>query len=1213
VISMIRKYLKLNSPSFQTSLPPLVPVVFLFFLGCGALSAQGQRSTTGPSSDLGRDNFSRVAASATEIKAVLLREPGIMVEVKRWVAKDATDHGQVISDSDLTNDAIFERLESDSQFRSTATTIVQKYGYLVPRVNPDSEMGKERELLIAERTKWLAQHQEEELALARQRNVQNLQNANNCERQEDASCEAPRGNPPSNPIGTQQMQGPGTPSNPLENPYPFNPPYFPRGSEMPSSPERLMQTGGDNWNNPPLYPMDQAGDRLGNTQSGSYQSLTGSGSGSGGSLGAYGSAGSLQQMLSAGDDGQSDSRFALAKGMNQGGRMTNSGGGLGLDLGLAGLGGMDLYGSRESAGNSTASMTPVVPLRASSRRYPLNAPDQPEMIRKQTPYDNIPSLYDMYLQAVTRPSAPRRFGSEVFENGTRDPQFIPMDLPVGPDYVVGPGDGLSIDLWGGMSQRFFRTVDREGRVSLPEAGPVLVSGKSLADVQENLQQILRTQFRDVSAEVSLARLRTIRIYEVGDVATPGAYDISSLSTPLNALFAAGGPTQKGSLRIVKHYRGNQLVETVDLYDLLLRGVKSDMLRLDNGDTVLVPPIGPQVTVEGMVRRPAIYELKDEKNLASVLELAGGLLPTATLRHLEVQRLVAHQKQTMLSLDIPEQSDSEAVTQKLEAFGIQDGDRIRVFPIAPYNQDAIYLDGHVIRPGRYSYRDNMRVTDVIGSYKDLLPEPAANYAEIIRLNAPDFHLTVQSFDLADALENPSNSPVLHPMDTVRIFSKFDFENPPAVSVWGDVREPGTYRTAGQIRLADAVHLAGGLGPDAQKGDAQIFRYLPDGKFKIFSVNLRSALTGDPTENITLLPRDRILIHRNPDAAEPATVYVKGEVIRPGRYPLTSNMTAGDLIQVGGGLKPSADPDTADLTHFAYLENNQLSSQQEVISIHAALTKSADAAVALHNGDVLTIRQLPSWNDLGASVAVKGEVKNPGTYGIRPGERLSSVLERAGGFQPSAYPYAAILRRVQIRELEVRDQDQMMMRVKDEQSNLQLLPEADPEKKRAKDLALQQWQTALEQLRSNPPSGRLAIRISPDIERWKNSAADVEVRAGDSIEIPKRPSYVMVTGQVFNASAVSYRPGKSAQWYLSQSGGPTQLANKKAIFVIRADGSVLGAKQGLWSGDSLGTELRPGDTVVVPEKAIGGGVQWQTVFLAAQVASSIASAAFIAAHY
>jgi len=191
--------------------------------------------------------------------------------------------------------------------------------------------------------------------------------------------------------------------------------------------------------------------------------------------------------------------------------------------------------------------------------------------------------------------------------------------------------------------------------------------------------------------------------------------------------------------------------------------------------------------------------------------------------------------------------------------------------------------------------------------------------------------------------------------------------------------------------------------------------------------------------------------------------------------------------------------------------------------------------------------------------------------------------------------------------------MMLRVTDEKARLQLLPETEPDKKRAKDLALQQWQTTLEQLSSTPPSGRVAIRISPDIHLWKNTNADVEVRAGDTLVVPKEPGYVMVTGQVFNPTAVGYRSGKSAKWYLSQSGGPTQLANKKAIFVIRADGSVLSSSQGMWSGNSLDAALRPGDTVVVPEKAIGGGVQWQTVFLAAQVASSIASTAFIAAHY
>ena len=698
--------------------------------------------------------------------------------------------------------------------------------------------------------------------------------------------------------------------------------------------------------------------------------------------------------------------------------------------------------------------------------------------------------------------------------------------------------------------------------------------------------------------------------------------MSSLSTPLNALFAAGGPTPGGSLRILKHYRGDQLVQVVDVYDLLLHGVKTDIKRLESGDTVLVPPIGAQMTVEGMVRRPAIYELRDEKNLASVLELAGGLLPTAALSHIEVQRILAHEKQTMLSVDIPEADKASEVTRQLTAFEIHDGDRVRIYPIAPYNQDAVYLEGHVMRPGRYSYREDMRVTDVISSYKDLLPEPAGQYAEIIRLNAPDFRPSVESFDLSEALANPSQAPLLHAMDTIRVFSKFDFENPPAVSVWGDVRQPGTYRTSGQVRLSDAVHLAGGIAPDAQTEDAQVFRYLPDGKFKIFSVNLEQALAGNPAENISMQPRDRLLVHRNPDAVQPATVNVQGEVAKPGRYPLTTNMQVGDLIRVGGGLTPSAETQTADLTHFQWshaAKGNQaagtgsLTGQHETIAISAALAGDPKSDVALHNGDVLTIRQLPGWNDLGASIRVKGEVRHPGTYGIRPGERLSSVIERAGGFQSDAYPYGAVLQRTQVRELEARAQDEMILRVKDAQTTLELLPDTDPKAKQAKEIALQQWQTSLEQLSSNPPLGRVTIRISSKVDNWKETNADINVRAGDTLLIPKRPSFVMVTGQVFNPTAVSFRPGKSAKWYLGQSGGPTQLANKKAIFVIRADGSVIGSRNSMFSGDSMSGVLQPGDMLVVPEKALGGGIQWQNVFLAAQTAASVASAIFIAIRY
>ncbi len=978
-----------------------------------SVCAQERTNAAANASDLALQNQTRVAATATEIKAVLAKDAGLMVELKHWVARDATEHGQIVTDSDLTSDGILRRLETDLQFRSVATALVQQYGYLVAKLNPDSDSGKEHELLLQERVRWLAQNrQQEELARAHQRGIQSPRGDEQCDPQLDRGCNASQTHAPASGSTRQEsrpeQQPSGTPS-PEQN---F--PSLPSENQNTILRAQLTQSAGDPASRlsqlplPGSYESDQPfndlnvipPENLGSETAGVNRlpgpALAGGNSNAGSSgdglLAAYGmgtsrASGNLPDM--SGTGGTEDFPFAP----------------LGAPMGAA-----------------MHPRSPEVPFR-----------EPPGMIRKNNPYESIPSLYDMYVQAVPRPAAPRRFGADVFENATRDSQLIPMDLPAGPDYVVGPGDGLSVDLWGSVSQRLYRVVDREGRVSLPEVGPVLVSGKSLAAVQENVQQILRTQFREVYADVSLARLRTIRVYEVGDVANPGAYDISSLSTPLNALFAAGGPTPRGSMRILKHYRGAQLVETVDLYDLLLHGVKAGLQRLENGDTVQVPPIGPEVTVEGMVRRPAIYELRDENTLASVLELAGGLLPAAALGHVEVQRMVAHDKQTMLSVDIPETENAAEVTKRLESFEIRDGDRIRIYPIAPYNQDAIFIEGHVVRPGRYSYRAGMRLSDVLSSYKDLLPEPAAQYAEIIRLNAPDFHPSVESFDLAAALANPTQSPALHAMDTVRIFSRFDFENPPTVSVGGGVRVPGTYQTSGQIRLADAVHLAGGLTPDAQTADAQVFRYSPDGKFKILSVGLSQALAGDPVENIFLQPRDRLLIHRNPDAADPATVNIQGEVMKPGRYPLAQGMRVSDLIRLGGGFKNSADLEAADLIEYPLQSRGAGNGAHHEVRISAALADAPAENLTLHNGDTLTIRQISGWNDLGASITIRGEVAHPGSYGIRPGERLSSVLARAGGFSPNAYPKGAVFEREDVRDLEQKNREELIERIRMESTS------------------------------------------------------------------------------------------------------------------------------------------------------------------------------------
>ena len=1118
------------------------------------------------SSDLVSENLSRVAATADQILAAVNKDSGLMVELKAIYAQEAGLHGQVLEEKDLTDAAVESRLRQDLRLRMLATKLLQRYGYLLPRINPDSDMAEERMLYMRQKAADMQR------AATRQDFAGQLPlaQAAGCDPRAELSCLAGQsGAMGVGSSGTSPNNGTPRQSEPQEQ--------APGLDYSSKSPEIRTASAPQSSNPETLLASAKLGDGGGST---SINPPTG-----------------MPKSLAATGDmpipaSQSDALMAMA-----------------LSSALASPG---KPGASESPRSGGIDMEQLL---SAYRNIQPSTPDlEPvRMVHQPNPYANVPALYDLYVQAAATNQPTQRFGLNVFQRGAAKTDLLPMDLPVGPDYVVGPGDGLAIDLWGGVSQRITRTVDREGRVSLPEAGPLLVSGKTLGDIQDQVQRILRTQFRDVSADVSLLRLRTVRVYVVGEVAAPGAYDISSLSTPLNALFTAGGVTQRGSLRQLEHYRGNQLLEKVDAYDLLLRGVRRNMERLEGGDSLRVPPLGATVTVDGMVRRPATYEIRAEKNLEDVLDLAGGILPAAALRHIEVQRLVAHENRTMFSLDLGEASDTEAVREQMRQFAVHDGDQIHIFPIAPYNTAAIYLEGHVLRPGRYSYRDGMKLTDVIASYKDLLPEPSGRYAEIIRLKAPDYRPVVESFDLTKALENPAAAPELHPLDTVRIFGRYDFEPAPEIIVSGEVRSPGRYGTSGQQHLRDVLYQAGGVSPDAWLDSAQVFRIQPDGTTKVFSVNLRNALDGNALDNLLLEPRDRVLVHRQPELVEPRSVYVQGDVAHPGRYPLAGNMHASDLVRSAGGLLRSAAAEDGELSHYVAKTSDSSPTPVNVaVNLRAALEGDAEHDVILNSGDVLTVPEKTGWKDVGSSVWLRGEVRHPGTYGIHTGERLSEALERAGGFSSDAYPYGAVLTRREVRDLEMKSHQELVQRVKNEQLALKALPENTEDQKNLKLTAMAQVQTTLDQLQANAPLGRVVIHVRGDVKEWKNTDADPVLRDGDEFAVPKKANYVMVTGQVFNPTSIGYRPGRSAKWYLGQSGGFTQLSNRQAAFVIRADGSVLAAKNnsGWFSGDPLNTVLKPGDTIVVPEKAPNvGGRNWPLTMQMAQVA---ASAAFTAAY-
>lgn len=752
--------------------------------------------------------------------------------------------------------------------------------------------------------------------------------------------------------------------------------------------------------------------------------------------------------------------------------------------------------------------------------------DMPKVLRQPTPY-NLQSMRDLYTQIPGQPVGLKRFGSEVFINRSLSAMArggagrdTPLDVPLGPDYVIGAGDTLTINMWGGMTQSLSRVVDRDGSILLPDAGSLDVAGLTLQRAETLIEGALKKQYRDVQTTVTISRLRSVRVYVVGDVQRPGGYDISSLATPLSALYAAGGPTSVGSLRVARHYRGDQLVEDIDLYDFLLHGVRKGAVRFESGDTLLVPAAGAQVAISGAVKRPAIYEMKPgDATLAALISDAGGVTASASLNHITIDRIDSQHQRETVTLKGAGDGDTKITDEAIAAYMLKDGDRIFVGAILPYSQRAIYLEGHVVRPGRLPYTDGMRLSDVLQSYRDMLPEPAT-HGEVVRLVAPDLHAETIEFSVPDVLIGNANL-ALQPYDTVRILGRYQVDAP--------------------------------------------------------------------------------------------KVSIQGEVLRPGIYPLSKGMSAAELVRMAGGFKRDALLESADLTSYTIVDGNQVNGRLVTVAIGAAVNGTAPGAdVSLRPGDILTIHQITGWNEIGESVTITGQVRFPGTYGFQDGERLSSVLRRAGGFRDTAYPTGAVLVREQVQQLEEKSKEELIRQIETSSASARLAPNLGSGDSGATlKLIKAQQDEVLSQLKSQPASGRQVVNITADINSWANTPADIELRSGDVLTIPMRPSFVLVTGQVYNVTALTYTEGKTAKWYLQHAGGTSGAANRKDIFVIRANGSVIGRHSGgVFDPSVLATKLDPGDVVVVPQKVIGASLFLRNLLTAAQLASSVAITAAVA---
>ena len=396
----------------------------------------------------------------------------------------------------------------------------------------------------------------------------------------------------------------------------------------------------------------------------------------------------------------------------------------------------------------------------------------------------------------------RQYGYSTFAANVST--FAPVDdVPVGPDYVIGPGDDLFINLWGQIDSVLIRTVDRSGRILLPKVGDLRVWGLTFSQADRLIREQLSRYFRGFQASVTLGRLRVIRVHVVGEVCQPGTYTLSALATLSNAIFSAGGPTKLGSLRNIRLLRNNHTVGTLDLYDFLQRGDRARDFRLESGDTIFMPTIGAVVAVAGEVKRPAIYEVHGDVRIADVIETAGGVTPNSYLKRVQVVRTLPSAERVTIDVDL-----SEYYLKRDESSNppVNAGDLVLIHRTDPRIYSSVKVDGAVKYPGVYELKPMMRLSQLLSSDR-LQPEAYLEAVEIAR-RRPDYSVEVIQVNLKKAWTGDAEQDVfLKPLDEVTV--RTEMRESGSITLMGQVVRPGKYTIAQGERLSSVLERAGGF--------------------------------------------------------------------------------------------------------------------------------------------------------------------------------------------------------------------------------------------------------------------------------------------------------------------------------------------------------------------------------------------------------------------
>ena len=631
------------------------------------------------------------------------------------------------------------------------------------------------------------------------------------------------------------------------------------------------------------------------------------------------------------------------------------------------------------------------------------------------------------------------FGREIFSN--KNLSFEPdLNVPTPKGYILSAGDELLINVWGNSELNLKLKISPEGTILIPNLGPISISGLTIGAAENRIRQELGRIMSTLSGDtdgantfvsVSLGQIRSIKVNIVGEVVAPGTYTLPSFATLFNALYAAGGVNEIGSLRGIKVYRNSKEVACLDVYDYLLNGKYDTNIRLEENDMVIVSPYDQLAVVRGKVKRNRIFELKKGETLSRLLNMAGGFTGDAYTKDVRVKRKAGSRYQI-----------ATVTADKYPTFAMMDGDSLLVDSVIPFYENRLIVTGAVWRPGEYELNANVHtVKELIDQAAGLKGDEFTGRAQIIRLN-PDFTTTVIAVDIRSILNGTSPDMELKPEDQLNIPSLFDLREPYTIKVSGAVNYTDTvlpYRN--NLTVEDAIMMAGGLKESAATVNVEVARRIKDAKThentnrtaEVFNFELNDnlgliSIDGKKSDTIfTLEPFDEVYVRFSPGYQEQQVVKVDGEITFSGDYVLAEkNSRLSDIIAKAGGITPDAyvkgaslkrrltEDEMRRLETLLQLSSNKQSRDSVALSLEnikdysvgidleKALASPGSAHdVVLRDGDALYIPQLQS------TVKINGAVTYPNSVTYTKGMSVGKCLSQAGGYNDIARKYPIVI--------------------------------------------------------------------------------------------------------------------------------------------------------------------------------------------------------------